>query len=663
MISTWHRNHLSGTEILSTDLEIFPTKREYSRQPHMISTWHRKHFSGSEILSPRLEIFSGKREDSRQPQMISTRPRNHFSGTEILSPELEIFSAKREYFRQPQMISTRRRNHFSGTKILSTDLEIFSTKREDSRQPHMISTRPRNHFSGTKILSPELEIFSTKREDSRQPPDSADAFAGVIDLRWIAPVLFSRTKKILTLHGYQMISKQHDRKKCSTGQGLDATHHGQRERRLSHQRDPGWIHEVLSHVDREILHITVPAFPIALARVIHAQLRGRPVAVAALNSERALLQCVSAEATSEGVHAGTPIFQARKCCPSLIVIAPDPHLMAKGSRSLMELSGAFTPIIEPGLGRIFLDLTASRRLFGPARDVAARLEKSIACELGVEAMAGAGTNKLVSRVAADFMARPGVYDVFHGTERSFLAPFPVAVLPGVGGARQTLLLRDLNLQRVEQVATLSVPQLRLAVGPFAPLLHDRACGIDRSPVQPPRLSTEIVEEGLLDQEENDDAILICELLRLVEGCGLRLRRLGKGARKITLSVMYADGVTEQGKKTLASATSLDLQLLGAVEELFFSTCKRRQRVRGIRLSCDQVAEAPGQLELFAPVTHKVSQKQIDLQGTLDALREKHGEGSIRWGKGVPVRRENVTLSGAPPVWDPEQSRHMTQTKN
>jgi len=416
-------------------------------------------------------------------------------------------------------------------------------------------------------------------------------------------------------------------------------------------------------VDREILHITVPAFPIALARVVHSHLRGRPVAVAALNSERALLQCVSAEAASDGVHAGTPIYIARKSCPSLIVIAPDPLLTAKGSQALMELSGEFTPIVEPGAGRVFLDLTASLKLFGPARDVAARLEKAIASQLGLQAMAGAGINKLVSRVAADLMREPGVYDVFHGSEKNFLAPFPVSVLPGVGESRQIMLFRDLNLQRVEQVASLSIPQLRLAVGPFAPLLHDRSCGIDRSPVQPPRFWTEIVEEGLLDQEENDDAILLCELLRLVEGCGLRLRRLNKGARKLTLSVMYADGVTQQGKKLLTSPTSLDLLLLGFVEELFFATCQRRQRVRALRLSVDQVAEEAGQLDLFAPAAAKVSQKQTDLQETLDALREKHGRDAVRWGKGLPSRRETMTVSEPPPDWDPEQTRYMTLTKN
>lgn len=312
---------------------------------------------------------------------------------------------------------------------------------------------------------------------------------------------------------------------------------------------------------------------------------------------------------------------------------------------------------------MFLDVTASRRLFGPARDVATRLEKAIASSLGLEAMAGAGTNKLVSRVAADAMQEPGVYDVFHGSERHFLAPFPVNVLPGVGESRQTMLFRDLNLQRVEQVASLSVPQLRLAVGPFAPLLHDRACGIDRSPVQPPRLSTEIVEEGLLDQDENDDEVLLSELLRLVEGCGVRLRRLNKGARKLSLSVMYADGVAEQGKKVLPAPTSLDLLLLREVEQLFYATCKRRQRVRGLRLTCDQVAEEAGQMDLFAQAAVRVSKKQTDLQETLDALREKHGKNVVRWGKGVPAHREKVTVSEPMPAWDPELTRYMTLTKN
>lgn len=411
---------------------------------------------------------------------------------------------------------------------------------------------------------------------------------------------------------------------------------------------------------REILHIAVPAFPIALARLNDHALRNRPVAVAPLTSEQALLHCVSPEAAQSGVMAGTPLFRARRICPGLVVIPPDPILMARGNRALTELSEEFTPVVEPAQGRIFLDVTGSRRLFGPARDVAARLEKAIETKLGLEAKAGTGTNKLVSRIAADVLPEPGVYDVFQGSERSFLAPFPLSVLPGIGECREQALLRDLNLQRVEQLAALGIPQLRLAVGPFAPLLHDRACGIDRSPVQLPRQSSEIIEESFLDQEENDDGILLSELLRLTEACGLRLRRAGKGAGTIFLAVTYADGVMEQGKRTLNFPLSLDLPLFAAVEELFFATCRRRLRVRGLRLSC-RPAQEQAQLELFG--TGGIGKpKGAELQETLDLLRERHGKGVVRWGRSMPHQRETMACCEPAPVWDPEPSKYMTLTK-
>ncbi len=79
---------------------------------------------------------------------------------------------------------------------------------------------------------------------------------------------------------------------------------------------------------RDILHLKIPAFAVAVARVADPALRGRPVAVAPGHSERALLQCVSAEAAAEGVFAGMPLFRARRLCPALILLSPDPELLA-----------------------------------------------------------------------------------------------------------------------------------------------------------------------------------------------------------------------------------------------------------------------------------------------------------------------------------------------
>ena len=414
-------------------------------------------------------------------------------------------------------------------------------------------------------------------------------------------------------------------------------------------------------MEREILHLVVPAFPIALARVADSRLRGRPVVVAPGNSERALLQCVSKEAATEGLFAGMPLFRARRICPSVSVIPPDLLLLARGTQALTELSSDFTPIIESAAGRVFLDLTGSNKLFGPPRDVAARLEKSITSRLGLDAMAGTGGNKLVSRVAADVLPEPGVYDVFRGSERSFLAPFPVNVIPGVGTERHMQLLRNLNLQQVRDVAELAVAQLRLAVGAFAPLLHERACGVDRSPVQPPRESSEIVEEAFLEQEDNDDAILLAELYRLAEGCGLKLRQLGKETARLDLTVHYADGVSEQGTKRLATAQSIDVLLFHAAEELFHATCRRRVRVRGLRLSCSSTDPQRGQMELFTQPQPALQRKQ-ELQSVLDGLRDKFGRKAVLWGRTMvkqvaEVRGESESETSA----DLSEYRYCTLT--
>jgi DNA polymerase-4 len=387
-------------------------------------------------------------------------------------------------------------------------------------------------------------------------------------------------------------------------------------------------------MERDILHLAIPAFPIALARVSDASLRARPVAVVPGHSERALLQCVSAEARAEGVQEGMPLYHARRFCPALVLLPPDPQLIAKGTQALLELSGQYTPLWEPATpGRLFLDLTGGRRLFGPGRDVAARLEQEMERRLRLAGSVGVAGSKLVSRIAAGYLRRPGVCDILRGSEASFLGPLPVSVLPGVGSVRETALLQDLNLHRVEEVAALSVSQLRLPFGPFAPLLHQRARGIDPSPVQPPRRSPEVTEETFLEREENDDELLLAELCRLAEACGLRLRRLGRAAGRLTLTLTYADGVKERGTATLPSPLSHDLPLFAAVEALFYKSCQRRVRLKGLRLECGRLAAGSGQLDLFAPEA-ATSPRTDGLQDALDHLRARHGMAAVRWGRSL-----------------------------
>ncbi len=387
-------------------------------------------------------------------------------------------------------------------------------------------------------------------------------------------------------------------------------------------------------MERDILHLSIPAFPIELARVGDSSLRQRPVAVVPGNSERALLGCVSSEARAEGVHEGMALFRARRLCPHLHLLPPDPQQVSRGMRALLDVSGQYTPLFEPSApGRLFLDLTGGRKLFGPGRDVAARLEREMEGRLRLSACVGVAGNKLVSRIAAGYLKKAGVCDILRGSERSFIGPLPVSVLPGVGNAREAVLMQDLNLRRIEEVAALSVSQLRLPFGPFAPLLHQRSRGIDPSPVQLPRRSPEIVEEAFLLQEETDDELLLAELFRLAEGCGLRLRKTGQEAGRLLLTLTFADGVTEQGKADLLPPVANDLALFASLEDLFYQTCRRRVRLRALRLACSRLSAGKRQLDLFDDQM-AVSLHDEALQEALDHLRTKHGMDTVRWGRSL-----------------------------
>jgi len=60
-------------------------------------------------------------------------------------------------------------------------------------------------------------------------------------------------------------------------------------------------------MDRQIVCVSIPSFEVALARLNDPELRTRPLAIAPLNTTRALLREVSLEAMRDGLYVGMPL--------------------------------------------------------------------------------------------------------------------------------------------------------------------------------------------------------------------------------------------------------------------------------------------------------------------------------------------------------------------
>ena len=395
---------------------------------------------------------------------------------------------------------------------------------------------------------------------------------------------------------------------------------------------------------RSIIHLHIAALPIAVARVSQISLRNRPVAVAPLQSDRPVVLCASGEARREGVFKGMPLSKAMKRCSGLKVLPPDPETLEKACRHLTRAAARYTPVWEPSRpGHLYLDLTGAERLWGPPHTAARRFQKEIRDRLGLTGALGVAGNKLVSNVASRALPpeKVGVLNVDHGREADFMAPLRVDLLPGIGRVRRKILLEDLNIIRVGQLAALDVGRLKLIFGRQAPLIHQWSQGIDATPVYAQAKKPRVSESVLLPQGENDDETLLKTFWRLVETCFYHMRKRRWFPLKAAFMVRYSDQVVATRSLKLSppahghgQADGLHLwnpSLFVPLQDLFFKVCQRRVRIRFLKVWFREFHALQFQLSLFhAPSPQEEKNRQ--LVHAMDHIRDRYGAEAIRCGR-------------------------------
>jgi DNA polymerase IV len=377
-------------------------------------------------------------------------------------------------------------------------------------------------------------------------------------------------------------------------------------------------------MEREIIYMTVPAFPVAVERVIHPELRGRPVVVAPMSAVRSVVTALSTEAWNAGIRKGMALSKAVRYCRNMIVLPPNEPLYLRATRAIFRVLENFSPVLEPsGHGHAYLDITGTCRLLGPPRDAAWKAQKEIRQQLRLDTSLGVASNKMVSRIASEVI-RAGLQDVPHGNESSFLSPLPVRLLPGIGLQTEGQ-LEDLNIRLIRDIAAMRLEHLALAFGRLGFVLHQRAQGIDSTPVVPVRAIPALEVEEVLPEDSNDYALLKSVLRGLCERAGGQLRekkqRAGKGELRIRYADCREDGRTLKLTPPLQSSAALYAQLLPVLDLIL----KRRTRVRSMHLQLTDLATGLVQLDLFVSPQ---SDRRVKLESALDGLRRRYGKAVV-----------------------------------
>jgi DNA polymerase-4 len=438
---------------------------------------------------------------------------------------------------------------------------------------------------------------------------------------------------------------------------------------------------------RRIIFVDPPAFCTTVEGLVAPALRHRPVAVAAPGADRATVLALSAEARAAGISRGMPVRQARKRCPDLMLVPPNPALYARASRALHEILSRYAPVIEPrGYGHAFLDVTGTTGLFGPAVDLTARIQREARQRLSLPLSAGVAVNKLVSQAAATVIkevdGRTGgqadgklLYQVDRGDECVFLAPRPVAVMPDLD-ADVRRRLDEYQLELIGEIAAIERRQLSAVFGAEGVLLHERSHGIDLRPVLPPERRAEFRAAHTLATDTNDHGVLYPLLRRLTERLGHQLRLRHLTAARLTVSLAYSDYATARRQVPLTRA-ALDMELWDAARRAFGLACQRTIAIRAVGVTVDRLTEEETQLLLelgcgggqggqdgrALPPRPPATERHWDaavcgpaaresfrappaaLQGAIDTIRKRWGEPAVRIGR-TPVSRLPSPVSPA-----------------
>jgi DNA polymerase-4 len=383
---------------------------------------------------------------------------------------------------------------------------------------------------------------------------------------------------------------------------------------------------------KSIFFVDPPAFCTTVEQLVAPALRSRPLAVAPPGADRATVLALSSEAEAAGVARGMLVRKARKLCPDLVLLPPNPRLYARASRALGEILRVYAPVIEPRwYGHAFLDLSGTQRLFGPALDVAERIRREARDRLRLPLVVGIAVNKLVSEAATrigrtDAQRAPTLL-VPTGGEAPFLAPHPVELLPGVPDDIR-IRLDEYQLERIGQVAVIRESALCAVFGSRGRLLSAQVRGIDARPVLAPEVRAEYRLSHTLGTDTNELAVLHPLLRRLTAALGQRLRRRGLATQRLEVEVEYAD-YARSARNVAVATLSLDQELWHAAKRGLALALARRIAVRTVTLTAARLVEADAQLELW----EEQEPRDSVLQRALDAV--------------VAVNGERLTVNGPP----------------
>ena len=330
-----------------------------------------------------------------------------------------------------------------------------------------------------------------------------------------------------------------------------------------------------------------------------------------------------------------------------------------------EIYAVFLKYIAPedihvySIDESFLDVTNYLKMYGmTAKELAVMIIKDVKDTVGTICTCGIGTNLYLAKIALDIKAKHAVDFIGVLDEVSYRAELwdhkPITDFWQIADGKATR-LRNHGITTMREIAMMDEDYLYDWFGIDAELLIDHAWGRESTTIadiKAYRSKSKSLSSGqvlMRDYKYHEGEIIAKEMMDQL--ClDIAAKKLATESVSLYVGYSYTQGVPGSGGTAkLATETNLASMLVPAIETLYRRIVDPRFVIRRVCLSCNNVVEDRGvlQLNMFEDTSKQLRDKA--LQETMLGIRAKYGKNSILKGinydPAATGRERNLQIGG------------------
>ena len=387
-----------------------------------------------------------------------------------------------------------------------------------------------------------------------------------------------------------------------------------------------------------ILYLDMNSFFASVEQHLDPALRGRPVAITAVESEAGACVAASYEAKAFGVKTGTRVFEARRLCPGIIFRPSRHRLYVRFNLAIADILDRHAELTAiRSVDEFQLALSGEAQTLDGATALVTRLKTAVAREIGpcIRFSAGFGPNPLLAKIAGKLDKPDGCRWLAPENMPDAIAHLALDDLPGISGAMKARLLRA----RVYDVPALCQLDPRHARIIWRSVEGERFVrqlqGMD-IPIQATRRGG--FGNGKVLSPEFRNPVRAYHVGRwLVEKATARLRRDGRVAARFVLTVSFLSG----------ARWSRGVSCFPTQDTAFFLRLHRSLWIRlwrsgtpgaviSVHVQLDDVSMLDDRHgDLLAPLAPAERTRGERVAVAVDQINARFGDGSIRFGLNAP----------------------------